>query len=361
MTVKSLITDPKTGIQASVIDGEEENAVVVATRLLKSYTNVIKFFTNLKYGYNMNISVGFSGEPEPIHNGIDNVYWTASTVYGFWDFDSTDQAHTGTKSIDATRTFNNYTAQMAKGSTITLSGVAITGWVYLSSWDDRGTKGIHLYGWDTSTSTMVGNEVNLKNYIDIGSMGNWQKFVVSLADMDLVGETIDAIRIKTVDIGTGFAPDYYLDDIQIEEAGIPVEFNIKPNSNTWLHVNNYSILLVDAYSPVSADSTMPYFSYDKLLGVTVLTNGILYRRVVDYKIPLAFPFKNLGEILMFPGTRIDSYGSDGTNTFLKILVDLKEPIVLKSENEDKISFVVSDDLSGLLKLVISANCKEEQR
>jgi hypothetical protein len=64
---------------------------------------------------------------------------------------------------------------------------------------------------------------------------------------------------------------------------------------------------------------------------------------------------------MFPGSTIESYGSDGTNTFLKLLVDLKEPIVLKSENADKLSFVISDDLSGLLKLVISANCKEESR
>jgi hypothetical protein len=361
MTIKSLITDPKTGIQASVVDGGEENAVAVATRELKSYTNKIKFFTNFEYGYNMNIATEFSGALELIHNGTDNVYWTASSISGVWDFDSTDQAHTGTRSIDATRTYNDNTAQIAKGSTITLSGVAITGWIYLSSWDDRGTKGIHLYGWDTSTSTVVGNEVNLKNYIDIGSMGNWQKFVVSLSDMNLVGETIDAIRIKTVDIGTGVAPNYYLDDIQIEGVGTPVEFKIEPNSNTWLHVNTYSILLVDAYSPVLTDSTMPYFSYDKLLGVATLINGILYRRVVNYKIPLAFPFRNLSEILMFPGARIESYGSDGTNTFLKILVDLKEPIVLKSETKDKISFILSDDLSGLLKLVISANCKEEQR
>jgi hypothetical protein len=64
---------------------------------------------------------------------------------------------------------------------------------------------------------------------------------------------------------------------------------------------------------------------------------------------------------MFPGATIESYGSDGTNTFLKIFVDLKEPIVLRSESSDKISFVVSDDLSLLLKFVISANRKEELR
>lgn len=364
MPIKCLIIDPSTEIQASVINAGEENALVVATRQLKSYTNKIKFFTNPEYGYGMNIAAGFSGTPEHIHNGIDNVYWFASAVSGTWVFNSTAQAHTGTKSIDALATTNNSTAQIAKGSTIDLSGyVAITGWVYLSSWDDRGTKGIEMYGWDTVSSLMIGSVVDLRDYIDIGLINSWQKFTVPLSSMFLTDKIIDAVRFRTVDFGPGNPPNYYLDDIQIEETIAPVEFRIEPDKNTWLHVNNYSIFLADVYDATLLNATMPNLSYDKLLGETSLTNGILYQRVIGGKIPLSFPFRNLGEILMFPGAKIaaESCGSDGTNTFLKIFVDLGEPIVLKSEDDDRISFMVSDDLSGLLKLVISANCREERR
>lgn len=362
MPIKSLIIGMKSGLSASVVEGKEENALVVATRPLKNFENKIKFFVNSDYGYNMNVAAGFSGTPEGIHNGTDNTYWTASAVVGNWIFNSTDQAHTGTKSIDATVTDDSDIAQITRGSVIDLTNkAAITGWVYISSWDDKDIKKIDVFGWDITTGLMVGDVVNLKDYIDIGLMNAWQKFAVPLGSMGLVNKTIDAIRIKTVDIGAGSVPEYYLDDIQIEETSGSVEFSIEPADSTWLHVNNYSIFMADQHSSVLADATMPCFSYDKFIGVPSLSVGILYRRFVDEKVTLSFPFKNLGEILMFPGSTIESYGSDGTNTFLKLLVDLKEPIVLKSENADKLSFVISDDLSGLLKFVISANCKEELR
>lgn len=362
MPIKALITDLRTGIHASVVDSEKRNALVVATRPLKIFENKIKFFVNLNYGYNMNVAAGFSGTPDCIHNGTDNTYWTASAIVGDWVFNSIDQAHTGTKSIDATATDDSDIAQITRGSVIDLTNkAAITGWIYISSWDDKDIKRVDMFGWNTATSLMVGDVVNLKDYIDVGLVNSWQKFAVSLGCMKLVNETIDAIRIETIDIGAGNAPRYYLDDIQIEETGGCIEFSIIPDSGSWLYVNNYSIFMVDQYSSVLADATMPCFSYDKFIGVPSLSVGVLYRRFVGKRVTLSFPFKNLGEILMFPGSTIENYGSDGTNTFLKILVDLKEPIILKSENADKISFVISDDLSPLLKFVISANCKEELR
>jgi hypothetical protein len=362
MPIKALVTDPSTGRQANVVDGEELSALVVATRPLKVFENKIKFFVNPDYGYNMSIAAGFSGTPEYIHNGTDSSYWTASAIIGNWVFNSTDQAHTGTKSIDATATDDSDIAQITRGSVIDLTNrAAITGWIYISNWDDKDIKRVDMFGWNTATGLMVGDVVSLKDYIDVGLVDTWQRFAVSLVGMRLVNETIDAIRIKTVDIGAGNTPRYYLDDIQIEETGGGIEFSINPDSDSWLYVNNYSIFMVDACSSVLADATMPYFSYDKFLDVPSLSVGILYRRFVSEKITLSFPFKNLGEILMFPGATIEDYGSDGTNTFLKILVDLKEPIILRSENADKISFVVSDDLSPLLKFVISANCREELR
>lgn len=362
MALKCLIKDPKTGKQATVVNSEEENALVVATRPLKTFRNKVEFFSNPDYGYDMNVACGFGGVPVPVHNGIDNVYWTGSVVAGTWVFDSVAQAHTGAKSVDATATVNNSIAQLTKAAAIDLSGYsAITGWIYLSLWDDRGIKEIQLYGWDVGTSSQIGITVNLKDYINIGLTDDWQKFVISLYDMNLVDETIDALRIKTIDVGLGVPPDYYLDDIQVEETVYPAEFTIKPDAGKWLHVTSYSIFLVDAYATTLADATMPFLSYDKLLNISSLENGILYQRNINGEVSLAFPFRNLGDILMFPGARVENYGADATNAFLKILVNLGEPIVLKAENDDNISFRVADNLTGFIKLVISASCKEEQR
>ena len=362
MSLQVLITDPSTGRKAAVVDSEEKNALVVATRPLKIFRNKIEFFSHPDHGYNMNVACGFGGVPVPVHNGIDNVYWTGSIIVGTWVFDSAAQAHAGAKSVDATATVNNSVAQFTKAAAMDLSGYsAITGWIYLSSWDDRGTKGIQLSGWDAGTSSLVGKEVDLKDYINTGLIDSWQKFVISLYDMNLIDETIDALRIKTVDVGLGDPPDYYLDDIQVEETVYPIEFTIKPDAGKWLYVNSYSIFLVDAYVTTLADATMPFLSYDKLLNIASLENGILYRRNINGEVPLSFPFRNLGDILMFPGSRIESYGADATNAFLKILVDLGEPIVLKAEDDDNLSFQIADNLTGFIKLIISANCMEEQR
>ena len=358
MSLKSLIVDPRTGKQAFV----EENALVVATRPLKSFYNKIEFFTNPIYGYNMNVVGGFSGTPEPIHNGIDNVYWTASAISGTWVFDSVTQAHSGTRSVDATATMNDDIAQFAKGVSIDLTGyVAITGWVYLSFWDDKVVKKIEVWGWDTAASLMVGSVVDLWNYVDIRLIGSWQKFTIPLSAMSLVGETIDALRFKTVDLGAGQPPNYYLDDVQFEELGNLVEFSVKPDLGTWLHVHSLSMLFVDAYSTTLADATMPYLSYDKLLGLSSLVNGLLYQGIMGGQVRLTFPFRNLGDFLSFPGFRISNFGSDGTNTFLSLFIDLVEPVVLQSEFEDRLFFTAADDLSGLLKLTISAACKAEVR
>ena len=363
MTLKSLIIDRDNKVAASVsAEKGEKSGLVVATRPLKLLENKIEFFSNPDYGHNMNIALGFAGVPVPIHNGIDNAYWTAFVVSGTWTFDSAAQAHTGAKSIDGTATVNNDIAQIAKGASQDLTDyVAITGWIYLSLWDDRGRKGIRLYGWDIGTSTRVGIVVNLKNYINIGLTGSWQKFAIPLEDMNLVDQAIDAVRIQTIDVGPGVAPNYYLDDIQIEEQVATQEFSIAPIDHKWLYVNNYSIFIAGAHAGILADATMPCLSSDKLLGVASLTHGILYQRVINGRITLSFPFRDLGDILMFPGARIESYGSDGKDAFLKIFVELYTPILLKQENEDKITFLISDDLSGLFKLVISANCSEEQR
>ena len=224
--VRNAITDPTTGLQAEVISGDDRNGIVVVTRPLKTFKNVTKFFTNSTYGIEMNQNVGFSGTPIPIHNGTDNAYWTASAISVSWTFNGTDQKHAGSYSIDATSTINNSVAQIAKGSSQDLTGhTEITGWIYLTKF--AGTAGIILYGWNTSGGIIVGIEINIADHISTIELGTWQQFVIPLAELELTNETIDSIRIRTQK-GTS-VPNYYLDDIQIEEIGETIEFDIAPD------------------------------------------------------------------------------------------------------------------------------------
>jgi len=369
MAIRNTIIDPETGREASVVDGAEVNALAVATRPLKTFENKDIYFQNETYGAEMNQNVATGGTPIHIHDGTDNIYWTASAISGNWVFDSTDQNHTpaGSKSIDATGTTNNSIAQIAKGSSQDLTGyVSITGWIYISSWSAAGTKHIELYGWDTGTGLIVGNSVNIDDYINTGQIGSWQKFTINLKDFGIKNKTIDSIRIQTTT--TAVAPNYYLDDIQIEETGAPLEYNIQPETDTWLHIHEISMVLADAYTGTitglddgTENTTMQALSYNKILGVSELDSGIIYKHTANGNTKFSYNMKSLADILDNTCSRIITSGSDRINTFIKICFVYTEPIILKWEEMDKLSFTISDDLSGLLRFRIKAGCKEEKR
>lgn len=359
MSVKSLIIDHSTGLKAAVVDGEEKNALVVATRPLKIYDNVLKFFINESYGADLNQNVTLGGTPVKIHNGIDNVLWTASAISGIWTFDSTAQAHAGTRSIDGTATGKNSTAQFAKGSSQDLTGyTSISGWIYLTGWG-AGTQHLQFFGWNVSTGVIVGNLINIDDYINTGILNSWQKFTISLSDMGLAGATISAFRLVVT--ATSITPNFYLDDLQIEETGTPIEFQLEPDTGTWLHVNSFQILMADAYSGTVADGTMPSIPYDSLLGVSALVTGISYKRVTSGEIVSSAVIKQFLDFMAFSNANVTGYGSDGTNTWITVNMQFTEPVILKSEEEDKMSLTINDDLSDLLLLRVGAGSKVETR
>jgi len=239
MTIKSLITDPCTGIQAHVNDGDECNALIVATRPLKTFTNKLSFFTSDDYGINMNQNAGTGGTPEEVHDGIDSVLWTASDIIGGGKstFNSTDQNHTaaGTKSIKNDNSPIGDVFQFAKGSDLDCNGyVSLSMWVYVDK-DWKGGDSISIYGWDTDTATQIGISVQLENYFSWANYDVWHKITIPLTDMgDVdVSTTLDALRVSQ-DTAEGKAPKYYLDDIQFEETGTPIDYIVKPEAGTVL-------------------------------------------------------------------------------------------------------------------------------
>lgn len=364
MSLNNYITDPSTGVRAEVTENADKHSLVVATHPLKTYNNSIRFFLNDTYGAEMNQNATAGGTPVEIHNGTDDAYWTATAIAGTWDFDSTDQAHAGTKSIDATDTGNNNIAQIAKGGDQDLTGyVSITGWVYLTAW--RGGNHIELYGWDTGTGVIVGNSVYIDDYIDTNTLGSWLSFSIPLGDLGLTDETIDAVRIRTLTANR--PPDYYLDDIQIEETGEPLVWTVEPDKETWLHIYSMNVTIADAYAgTIDTGSsnivpTMPSIPYNGWLGVSELSNGVVYQRYQSGIIEETFSIKRFADLMTFSDASVTGYGSDGTNTWVSVSIKFTEPIILKEEEEDRISLILSEDLSGLLFYRTSVGAKTEYR
>ncbi len=366
MAINNYITDPKTHKNAHIFthnDKDGSNGLVVATHPLKTYENEVKFFISDIYGIDMNIGITIE-DYEYIHNGTDNIYWTASeTGSGKFTFDSIDQAHTGTKSIKYDNGNNNDVLQLAKNSDITLTDYDfLTLWLYVDK-DWKAGDSIEIRGWNTGTGTIVGNSVKLEDYFTWNIHDTWHKINISLIDMGLTGETLNSIRIEIIN-NEGKQPKFYMDDIQFEglseTAGLG-EFVVEPDLGTWFHVDQLTISMADNITGTVADGTMPGLSYDQMLGEAALTNGILYQRIHDGITIDSTAIKQVSDWLQFPKVNLASAISDGTNTFISINAFYLEPVVLKAENKDKLRILISDNLSGLLLLRVSAGGRIEQR
>ena len=367
MSIKNHITDPSTGKQAALdIVAGEDSALLVATREQKIFDNQVSFFANSDYGIDMNQNALPGGTPEEVHDGIDNVYWTGSAIVGGkTTFSSGDRFHTGTNSIKTDNAAVDNVYQFARGSDLTVSDyISLTIWINVDKdWDAGDSVGI--FGWDTGTGTQVGTSVGLEDYFTFNSFDVWHRISIPLADMGLVGGTIDALRVQQVSTA-GKAPKYYLDDIQIEERTVivPLTFTLEPEKGTWLHISAFHVFMADNdYNSDNADGTVPAIPYDAFLGVAALDSGIRYQRVQNGKVKLALTLRQMSHLLRLPGATIDGYGSaaDGTDTWVSVNVVFDEPVILKRENNDRLEFVVSDDLSRLDALNISAHAKVEYR
>lgn len=362
--IKSIITDPMTGYQAEVANGEEINALAVATRPLKTFENRLSFFANPDYGVNMNQDAAASGTPDKIHDGLDSVLWTGSQVVGTSvTFNSVLQNHTpaGTQSVYVNKPNTNDIWEFSKGSDINLVNYSsLTIWIYV---DDNWSlfESTSVYAWDTDTNTQVGNKVFLEDYFNFSDFDVWHKIRIPLDDLGISGTTtVDAIRFQQ-EITAGTKPSFFLDDIQFEETGDPIVFTVSPSPGTWYHVDKFMITYADVYSPVLADSTMPKIPYDGWFGVGTLDTGVIYQRIKNGIAKVNAAITRHLDIMNFSNASITGYGSDGTNSWVSISVLFPQAVILKHEDDDKMTMTISDDLSGLIEFRISAGGYVEQR
>lgn len=322
------------------IPGKHNGALTLTERFLK-FNPEFHPFLNDTFGTAMNQNIAFSGTPEIIHNGGTTTEWTGSAVAGTWNF-----ADSGKVSLTSAN--NNDEAEFAEETptTIDMSGfTALTGKINLTIYTPVNNSLIVEFD---NAGAVVGNNVDLNDFIDTGLLGTEQTFVIPKIDLGLTTQLVDGFSIRLERIG-GTKPTMTFDDIQLEQTGDPAVFKATtPQGGGRFHITEIRIAIADNITGLVTNGTMHGLAYDALLGVSALSNGIIFRRVQGGKTLFSVTIKQLGDFLA-TGSNIVNAISDGTNTFITLLVEFPEPIILDGgETDNFLSFTINDDLSGLL-------------
>jgi len=79
------------------------------------------------------------------------------------------------------------------------------------------------------------------------------------------------------------------------------------------------------------------------------------------EVQFSVTIRTLMDLVQIAGSEILSMGSDGTTSWATVRIPNAEPLVLKYEQEDFLSFTVSDDLTGFSFLRFGYNGRSEDR
>lgn len=326
-------------------DNEHRGLVVLTDRLLE-FEQQNNYFLNDTFGSAMNQNVTFGGTPEIIHNGGSSVEWTGSAIAGAWNF-----ADGGKVSLTAGDTGDEATFAEETPTTIDLSGfTTLTGKINLTIYNAaNNTLSISF----DNAGTPVGVSVDIDDYIDTGLIGAEQSFAIPKADMGLTTQLVDGFTVSLSRTG-GTKPTMTFDDIQLEETGASAVFVMSTPANTKYYIDAIRLNIVDNVTGITTvvgateNATMTNISYDAILGVSALGNGIVFKRTQNGIVKESETLHKIGDFLEI-GANIVNLIGDGTNTYLTLEIPYKEPIIMDGNGaENNISLTINDNLSGLL-------------
>ena len=302
----------------------------------------LKPFLNDTFGTAMNQDVSFGGTPELIFDGGSGGTEWAGSGNAQWNFAS------GGKVVLSNGTNNSVALFEDAGTVVASSYAALTGKVDLDTYNPATDNIMFQF---SLAGTPLGVALPMNDYIDTSDFAE-QEFAIPMTDFVLGASTVDEFTMTVVRSG-GSRPDISFDDFTLQETGTPLLFTVRvPESETYL-VKKLSFLFVDNTSGITTvagateNATVPNLSYNKILGVSSLANGIIFTRVQNNKKIINLNLKDLGDFLTF--TTITDHISDGVNTLLKVEIALSENILLDGKTNDELSLTINDDLSGLVK------------
>jgi len=187
---------------------------------------------------------------ESVHDGTDDLYWTATAGQGTWDFASTTRSYNGGLSIDTSLCVDTDYATFARGRDFTsTSHTYLQGVIYNTSWTANTDDIAVQFYLDGSTT---GSSLNISDYIDEEVLNEWQVFKIPLSVFGAIN-SVDSIRFTIAN-----APNSFIDSIRILLNNTPSAFNLQAR-------NDYSM---DGFQTVRL-RTRPSTDLDNQLWVKV--------------------------------------------------------------------------------------------
>ena len=192
----------------------------------------------------------------------------------------------------------------------------------------------------------TGDVISINDYIDTGEFAA-QQLTIPMTDFNLAVTFINGLQMTCVRSG-GAKPSVDFDDIQLETGSAPLVFKAAPANDEVYLFQAIRFAMADDETGVLTDVHGPALSYNKLMSISKLTNGIVFQVVLDSEVHLQLNIKQIADF-MSVGFDINNYIADGTNSFVSLEVNLFEPIRLDGAKGDHVSFTIQDDLSSLLQ------------
>lgn len=333
-----------------------DQGLVVFSEQLKEKDTLFTFSLNPELGFQMAIDGSFGGTPIVVHDGIDTAAWTGSNVSGnkvTFDDASYAESTWTPQSIEINKSGVGDVWQFLRDSDLDLNNyIAISMDVIVDS------------GWSPGNSISVqgfflgvgggprGVPVLLEDYFNESFFKTVQKIAIPLEDMSLSADTIDTLRFEVL-AKVGAGPVFYLDNIQIEETSGSREFNVVAPPGTKYYINQFKFTYIDGISTSFADNSMPFLSYDKILGVDKLTTGIGFQRIQTGVSLFSASVTCIADSTR-GGSVLENVFSDGVNAHVTVSTLFTSPVMLDSRRDDAIRITVNDDLTGLVSFTALA-------
>jgi len=318
--------------------------MMVYTDPLEQYEPQFKPFLNDTYGIAMNQTFAFGGTPELIHDGTDNAGWTGAVVAGTWDFSDTTNPSAGSNCVSLTSGDNLDLATFSDGTETDMSThSAIHGKIRLDTYS-QSQNTITLQFLNNAVNE--GNSVLIDTYIDTSITGSYQSFVIPMADLGLTASTVDQCDLIVGRTG-GVKPTFRVDEWQIEETGDPIEFKVTTDKNTKYRIDGIRFLITDNVTGAAGQS------YNKILGLAKLANGITFVRQLNGVVKFSTVFRQMQD-LRFGGVSVQDRDDDGTNTSLMMEVKFDNPIIINGSDDTFLRLSIADDLSSLIAFQATA-------
>lgn len=320
------------------------------------------FAFNATQGIQMAFDAGFSGTPEQIHDGLDTVLWTGTSVVGAkFTFDATAPLNgpDPTQAIQTNNAAVNDIMQIENpAGDVDLSNfVAITASVNIDKdWEPNNSDSISIYGFDTNLGQQVGNKVLLQTYFNEIVFDTWQAFAIPLIDMGLETSTVDAFRIEIESVSGAKGPNFFLDVIQLEETGNNFEFDIIPDDNTIFSIDSIAFTIINNNESTLADASMPAINPDEFNGLTSLPFGITFENITNGIPIFSASIRNVGDSLIGGARLENTINTNGVTPRTSITLEtfFTTPVRLNALTNDKIVIIISDDLSSLISFTVVA-------